>query len=38
MVCTLIDHRNDVKMVNTHVKPQAAGEGERVIFRHFYGR
>lgn len=38
MVSTLIDHRNDVKMVNTQVKPQAASEGEHVIFRHFYGR
>ena len=39
MVCTLIDHRNGVKMVNTQVKSQAAGEGERVIslqsFEHF---
>ena len=39
MVCTLIDHTNDVKMVNTQVKPSAAREGERVIslqsFKHF---
>ena len=26
IVCTLIDHRNDVKMFTTHVEPRAAGE------------
>ena len=26
MVCTLIDHRNDVKMFKTQVEPRAAGE------------
>ena len=26
IVCTLIDHRNDVKMFKTHVEPRAAGE------------
>ena len=26
MVCTLIDHRNDVKMFKTHVEPGAEGK------------
>ena len=26
VVCTLIDHGNDVKMFKTKVEPQAAGE------------
>ena len=26
MVCTLIDHRNDIKMFKTQVEPRAAGE------------
>ena len=42
MVCTLIDHRNNVKMFKTQVEPRTAGQGFHckvlTFWRHFYGR
>ena len=41
MVCTLIDHRNEIRMVKTQEEPRAEGRPRKIVaefffFFHFY--